>query len=199
MATSQASTAAAVGRASRLDTRDHLATLAGKERNPLGIGTMAPARGSRTAFRPTRTARMRCAGIAYWFCVLDPPPSRSNPCRSTGEAGLDHPPRPNSGGHLPLAGEGFGFRCAGHCASRAPSPLLPRGGNRGDACKKPTGVQMVQAGGGRTPAPREADAEGTGILGGYAGEVGSLMMTRRGGRGVADGASGGFRTTSSSV
>ena len=58
---------------------------------------------------------------------------------------------------------------------------------------------MVQAGGGRTPAPREADAEGTGILGGYAGEVGSLMMTRRGGRGVADGASGGFRTTSSSV
>ena len=47
MATSQASTAAAVGRASRLDTRDHLATLAGKERNPLGIGTMAPARGGR--------------------------------------------------------------------------------------------------------------------------------------------------------
>ena len=42
MATSQASTAAAVGRASRLDTRDHLATLAGKERNPLGIGTAGP-------------------------------------------------------------------------------------------------------------------------------------------------------------
>ena len=42
MATSQASTAAAVGRASRLDTRDHLATLAGKERKPLGIGTAGP-------------------------------------------------------------------------------------------------------------------------------------------------------------
>ena len=42
VATSQAATAAAVGRASRLDTRDHLATLAGKERNPLGIGTIGP-------------------------------------------------------------------------------------------------------------------------------------------------------------
>ena len=41
MATSQASTAAAVGRASRLDTRDHLATLAGKEL-ALGIGTAGP-------------------------------------------------------------------------------------------------------------------------------------------------------------
>ena len=41
MATSQATTAAAVGRASRLDTRDHLATLAGKEL-ALGIGTIGP-------------------------------------------------------------------------------------------------------------------------------------------------------------
>ena len=144
MATSQASTAAAVGRASRLDTHDHLATLAGKERNPLGIGTMAPARGSRTAFRPTRTARMRCAGITYWFGVLDPPPSRSNPCQSTGEAGLDHPPRPNSGGHLPLAGEGFGFRCAGHCAARAPSLLHRREKERKEKKK----------GGGRVPRAR---------------------------------------------
>ena len=68
MATSQASTAAAVGRASRLDTRDHLATLAGKEL-ALGIGTIGP----RSRIADGLTARMRCAGITYWFGVLDPP------------------------------------------------------------------------------------------------------------------------------
>ena len=144
MATSQASTAAAVGRASRLDTRDHLATLAGKEL-ALGIGTIGPrsriADGlSAHAYRADALRRYNV--LVLW--VLDPPPSRSNPCRSTGEAGLDHPPRPNSGGHLPLAGEGFGFRCAGHCAARAPSLLHRREKERKEKKK----------GGGRVPRAR---------------------------------------------
>ena len=103
MATSQASTAAAVGRASRLDTRDHLATLAGKEL-ALGIGTIGPR--SRIADGLSAHAYRADALRRYNVLVLctgSAPKYRSNPCRSTGEAGLDHPPRPNSGGHLVIA------------------------------------------------------------------------------------------------
>ena len=130
-------------------------------------GPVAPAHGSRTAFRPTRTARMRCAGITYWFCGywIRPQVDRT-PADQQGRLVWTTPHALIRGGTSPLRG-----RVLIHWQQSSYDP----------------------------PPKKSTDSTSRIPRGGNGRRKEGLMVTRRGGRGVADGASGGFRTTSSSV